>query len=105
MKIRLTIVEGLSYFGNAEPRMQFEFPQNVSYREANSCLYSFAAETEHLSVVDDPWAVVVDKENNNVHLDLAYDANSPSDRTRVVKRGMDVLRSVLQEQARIRNEQ
>jgi hypothetical protein len=91
------IVEGLSSFGNAEPRVQFAHPESVRYRDVHSCLYALASEIERLSKDDDPWTVVVDTGSGNVHLELVYDANSPSDRKNAVERGMAVLHLVLEQ--------
>jgi len=94
----VTVVEGLSQFGNAEVRLQLAFPAGTSYRYVNSRLYAYAAEIERLSSEEDPWCLVVDKEHRSVHLELVYDSNSPVSRDDVVRRGVSRLRLVLLKQ-------
>lgn len=85
-------VEGVSNFGNPEPRVELKLSCETSRHTVNAVLYSIASALESCSVDDDPWVVVVDKDKQNVHLELVFEDDN---RAEVTWLGMQFLHLVL----------
>lgn len=91
-KVTISAAEGVSTFGNPEPRVELSVEETTSWRDVNTILYAVASELEYQSDDDDPWCVVVDKDHQNVHLELVYEEH---EKLEVVKKAMSFLNSAI----------
>jgi hypothetical protein len=85
--MRTTVTLAKSQFGNPQPTLEIHFTSCINHRVKASEVYEMAAKVE-LASGKEQWAVVVDRNNCLIHLELLTGSESEADT------GMRVLRSV-----------